>query len=60
MGPLGYSGKPHGGKQSAITVWGEFGWVRMYPGEDDELPLELYSMQNVDTASAMEILDTLL
>lgn len=37
------SGKPHGGKQSAITVWGELGWVRMYPGEDNELPLEIYS-----------------
>jgi UDP-N-acetyl-2-amino-2-deoxyglucuronate dehydrogenase len=34
---------PLGGHQSGLTFWGEMGWLRMRPGEDDEVPLEIYS-----------------
>jgi len=32
-----------GGKQSQLLLWGELGWVRLQPGEDDAVPLEYYS-----------------
>ncbi len=32
-----------GSKQSQITLWGELGWMRLQPGEDSEVPLEVYS-----------------
>ncbi len=36
------NGLPEGGAyQSQITVWGELGWIRIFPGEDDKVPLEL-------------------
>jgi predicted dehydrogenase len=41
---------PRGSKQSEITLWGECGWIRMQPGEDD-VPVELHS-SHPDYASA--------
>jgi len=32
-----------GSKQSLMALWGERGWIKLQPGEDDSVPLELYS-----------------
>lgn len=36
-------GKITGGKQSQLTFWGELGWMKLQPGDDETAPLEVYS-----------------
>ena len=46
------NGLPEGGAyQSQLTFWGELGWIRLYPGEDDCLPLE-FQTSHPDYAGA--------
>jgi len=32
-----------GGKQSQLIFWGERGWIRLQPGDDEDVPVEVYS-----------------
>ncbi len=36
-------GKIAAGKQSQLTFWGELGWMKLQPGDDETAPLEVYS-----------------